>query len=346
MKFVLRLSAACGLLLLVGPVQALTLFSDDFENGVGGDIVWAPWGNVSGESHTPNGFNNLVTTDTSHALSGTHSARAWEADPADWNGFADFGATGAGLRATVYLYEDMTYVPPYLDQPTWKQPAIEVRSMFSLFGDSPTGRPDDLTDYLEIRTFPDLDRDIYDPNNPPPPDHYSYGIETKYNDDQGLGIIDTGVLRKKSQWMKLAIEADSMADGGQVRFFIDDALVGTSYRSGPDLRWVMMGATKITYENYWYDDISVGDLHGNYNGDGITDAADYVVWRKNNGTTALYDTWRANFGTVAALGSSSTAVPEPTTASSMCMACGILLAGNCLRNWLSCSSARRTAGPA
>ena len=119
-------------------VEAQTLFFDDFENGVGGDTVWSPWGNVSGDSHTPNGFNNLVTTDTSHALSGTHSARAWEADPAHWNGFADFGATGAGLTATVYLYEDMNYVPPYLDQPSWKQPYIEVRAMFSLFGDNPS----------------------------------------------------------------------------------------------------------------------------------------------------------------------------------------------------------------
>ncbi len=39
------------------------------------------------------------------------------------------------------------------------------------------------------------------------------------------------------------------------------------------------------------------DQHGDYNGDGNTDAADYVYWRKNMaGNTAKYDEWRANFG--------------------------------------------------
>ncbi len=316
MKFTSCLLAACGLL-LAGPVEAQTLFYDNFENGVGGDMVWAPWGNTSGDSHTPNGFDNLVTTDTSHALSGMQSARAWEADPAHWNGFADFGATGAGLKATVYVYDDMNYVPPYTDLPMnqqWKIPYIEVRAMFSLFGDNSSNALGDSitnTDYLELRTYPDLD----EPGNPLP-DHFTYGIKTKYNDDHGLGIIDTGVGREKS-WMKFTIEADSMADGGETRFYINDALVGTSYRSGPDLRWVMVGSTKITYENYWYDDVSVFNSNGDYNGDGVTDAADYVLWRNAGGTMDQYDTWRTNFGAVSvagSLGRSAIAVPEPTLA--------------------------------
>lgn len=74
-------------------------------------------------------------------------------------------------------------------------------------------------------------------------------------------------------------------------------------------------------------------LAGDYNNDGIVDAADYVVWRKNvgqpsqtlpNDTTgviigdAQYNLWRANYGNSVAVpgaGSSlsSGAVPEPTT---------------------------------
>ena len=296
MKFALWLSAVCGLLLLVSRVEAQTLFYDGFDNSVGGNIIWSPWGNVSGDPTTPNGKYNLVTTDSSHALSGTQSRRAWEADPAVWDGYSDFGATDAGLKATVYLFEDMSYVPPYSDQPAWKQPYIEVRAMFSLFGDNPTNTLSDSTDntdYLELRIYPDLD----EPGNPLP-DHFTYGIETKYNDGHGLGIIDTGVPREKSQWMKFTIEADSMADGGQVRFYINDVLVGTSYRTGADLRWVMIGSNKITYENYWYDDVSVVNLNGDYNGDGVTDAADYVLWRKkyDGGFIDGYNTWRENFG--------------------------------------------------
>ena len=34
---------------------------------------------------------------------------------------------------------------------------------------------------------------------------------------------------------------------------------------------------------------------GDYNQDGNIDAADYVVWRKTDGTQTGYDTWRAHF---------------------------------------------------
>jgi hypothetical protein len=60
---------------------------------------------------------------------------------------------------------------------------------------------------------------------------------------------------------------------------------------------------------------SVG-LPGDYNGDGRVDAADYVVWRKTDGTQNGYNLWRTNFGRTAGSGSSiggSTAVPEPST---------------------------------
>lgn len=43
------------------------------------------------------------------------------------------------------------------------------------------------------------------------------------------------------------------------------------------------------------ENISVG-LVGDFNHDGTVDAADYVVWRKNNGGPGDYATWRANFG--------------------------------------------------
>jgi hypothetical protein len=62
---------------------------------------------------------------------------------------------------------------------------------------------------------------------------------------------------------------------------------------------------------------------GDFNQDGTVDAADYVVWRKTDGTQTGYDTWRANFGTSLLAGSGSAipsaeplsaAVPEPATA--------------------------------
>jgi hypothetical protein len=60
-----------------------------------------------------------------------------------------------------------------------------------------------------------------------------------------------------------------------------------------------------------------GDLLGDYNEDGTVDAADYVLWRKNNiNGQQGYTDWRANFGRTATMGSSvsAEAVPEPAGA--------------------------------
>jgi hypothetical protein len=57
-----------------------------------------------------------------------------------------------------------------------------------------------------------------------------------------------------------------------------------------------------------------GGLDGDFNGDGRVNAADYVVWRKTDGSPAGYQTWRTNFGRQqAGSGLSLAAVPEPGT---------------------------------
>jgi hypothetical protein len=58
---------------------------------------------------------------------------------------------------------------------------------------------------------------------------------------------------------------------------------------------------------------------GDYNANGIVDAADYVAWREGLGTTYTqndYNVWRANFGQTAGSGAgamANAAVPEPAT---------------------------------
>jgi hypothetical protein len=58
-----------------------------------------------------------------------------------------------------------------------------------------------------------------------------------------------------------------------------------------------------------------GDLPGDFNNDGKVDAADYVVWRKTDGTQPGYNEWRTNFGRTsgsgAAFSPSGSSVPEP-----------------------------------
>ena len=59
---------------------------------------------------------------------------------------------------------------------------------------------------------------------------------------------------------------------------------------------------------------------GDFNSDGKVDAADYVVWRKSNGSQSGYNTWRSHFGPSVGSGAAlpsveplSAAVPEPAT---------------------------------
>lgn len=211
---------------------ALPLF-DDFENGVGGDIVYAPWGNVSGDTTTPNGNSNLVTTDSSHALSGTKSARVFASDPANWNGYTDFGATAGHIYASVYVFEDLSNSGANND----------VTNMLSLYGDAGNNNPGSFTDYLQLGVV-----GFY------PAGSAGYGWRTLTD-----GINNASpVTSRKQGWTKLAIDAAALVDGGQVKFFIDDVLVGTGQRkAGVDLRWVRIGNNSKSLENFWYDNLSV-----------------------------------------------------------------------------------------
>jgi hypothetical protein len=54
-------------------------------------------------------------------------------------------------------------------------------------------------------------------------------------------------------------------------------------------------------------------LSGDFNEDGVVDAADYIAWRKSGNSDVDYDTWQANFGTSHSVESpSNSAVPEPS----------------------------------
>jgi hypothetical protein len=90
---------------------------------------------------------------------------------------------------------------------------------------------------------------------------------------------------------------------------------------------------------------TIPDVAGDYNGDGIVNAADYTVWRDSLGSTTNltadgngngvvdagdYDVWKANFGNHAGAGASANAaVPEP--ASLWMLFAGILTI--CSRRW-------------
>jgi hypothetical protein len=104
----------------------------------------------------------------------------------------------------------------------------------------------------------------------------------------------------------------------------------TQVRVGVRVNDVMTNVD-IPFQTANFDDFSlIAVLAGNYNGNGTVDAADYVLWRNNVGTTnplandliggtignAQYNQWRAHFGQTTGSGSATSAfaaVPEPTT---------------------------------
>jgi hypothetical protein len=64
---------------------------------------------------------------------------------------------------------------------------------------------------------------------------------------------------------------------------------------------------------------AVSPLSGDYNLDGVVDAADYVVWRDTLGDPASYAVWRENYGTaqsgLSVAPASASSTPEPASAS-------------------------------
>jgi hypothetical protein len=67
-------------------------------------------------------------------------------------------------------------------------------------------------------------------------------------------------------------------------------------------------------------------LQGDFNGDGVVNAADYVMWRKTGGTQDQFNLWRANFGQSLGQGvgaDAPVAVPDATSLLPILMAAAI-----------------------
>ncbi len=107
--------------------------------------------------------------------------------------------------------------------------------------------------------------------------------------------------------------------------------------------YLLEGSAQFVEGTVVYREFELTNVLGDYNRDGVVNAADYVVWRNalgtsvpngtgadgnNDGTIDIldYNVWKTNFGqsiAPAAVGISPTAVPEPTTF----MGLGLLVMG-------------------
>ena len=95
-------------------------------------------------------------------------------------------------------------------------------------------------------------------------------------------------------------------------------------------------ANPATGQGILFDEITVERIiptfDGDYNHDNFVDAADYVVWRKTDGTAAGYNAWRTHFGQPGGVSSSAgtgAEIPEPNA--SLLLLIGILASCSCRR---------------
>ena len=80
-------------------------------------------------------------------------------------------------------------------------------------------------------------------------------------------------------------------------------------------------------------ELSGSSLAGDYNSDGTVDAADYVVWRRTDGSIGGYNTWRTNFGD--SNGAGGTAVPEPSAFVLVALAATLCVFSRRTRAWIA-----------
>jgi hypothetical protein len=213
--------------MMAAPAAAQNL-SDDFESGVGAWSLWPAGGTQNTMSHSSN--HNITP-------GGQYSARA-DIGEAGWTLVRDFGATSNAVRASVWVFEDY-------NNPTGG--SGNVTNMLALVGDNGTSSPNFSDEYLQLGVVSFL-----------PGGNANYSTRARQGGSGGDTSTNTGVSRKAG-WTHLVIHADALADGGQVRFYIDNTQVGTAQRSvGEELRWIRLGNNSApNYEVFWYDDVTV-----------------------------------------------------------------------------------------
>ena len=141
---------------------------------------------------------------------------------------------------------------------------------------------------------------------------------------------------------KAYTETGPLADAGQPLDWIEFTFFNTT--TGTDREFFIRSLE--------VDGPAAAGVPGDYNNNGVVDAADYVVWRKNLGTNFQltnevsgvtpgtvtqedYNAWRTRFGNTSGAGSSVSvsAVPEPSTLTSILIAVGSCCAAYLGRLW-------------
>jgi hypothetical protein len=143
-----------------------------------------------------------------------------------------------------------------------------------------------------------------------------------YEDLNGNSFYDIGEGRSgvRIDVEGAAFYAVSSTSGGYSVPVNEDGTYDVTF-SGGGFASFMTTANILNGQNVKVDYLAsaITMLAGDFNDDGVVDAADYVVWRKNEGTQDEYNIWRTNFGRTAGGDGSAASlaaqapVPEPAS---------------------------------
>jgi hypothetical protein len=315
-KIVLSIAAAFAAFFGPSAAHAVDMLGYSFEAGLDG--------------YAPNGGGVTVTQDTIGATQGTHSMRVDVVSGATFVGAATTTLDTTTLGNTAIVGD-----PPGLDHVTFDLTVTQrfgkrinplasdpfngfVSIGVTVFGVNQAGQPRDAQiDYnldkefkagaLEAGTYHDVRIDLDKMINPDTFEDNSFNEIFGTQGSSPTDIIPTGfeLYFNKS--------GNSSDYDHSLTLYIDNIRFGTSPPA----------------------------VAGDYNGNGVVDMADYVLWRNGGplqnevadvGTVSAadYAAWRAAFGNTSGSGSGSSlgsaAVPEPTTAMLLIAATGMLVA--------------------
>lgn len=225
MNRVWMVSIVCAL--VAGPATASTLFSDDFETGIDPNT----WEVVPGTN------NNILIGDNAHAF-GSGAAKQVNADPAIYYMRNKAGAwtpvnpipAGQKLVASVMFWDDNVRPADVAATPIGGTIMLMNSGVGELFQLGVNG---------------------------------AQSVTNYYYRSLALGNKVSSMERTQG-WHKLTIEAYPYTGGDEdVKYFIDDTLIGTSPRrvgggSGVDINEIRLGISiKSPGSAFWYDDVSV-----------------------------------------------------------------------------------------
>jgi hypothetical protein len=282
------------LLISAGAAQAQLTQAYSFESGLEGFVV--------------NGGGLTISHNTNAAFASEGSGSMQLA-------FADFSSFAGGVTSMLH---------PAINDP----PGVDV-VVFDLINTNRFVPPEPVAG--QDPTFANTSISMFGEfaSNPGVTEHIQY-----FFSEEPIGNLDPGIH-------EVVIDVTS---GG--------LLIGSSDIKGFN-EWIASGFIPASFQIYinksfgfgrpafawtvYIDNIRVGTipppLDGDYNDDGKVDAADYVMWRKNEGTMNMlpndphggtigpdqFNTWRTNFGMMNGAGSGAGltggAVPEPAGAS-------------------------------